>query len=260
MKIIDVNLENLEDEHICCAISDKKGECQVSSKKSWLRERFEEGLVFKKGDVRGKVFIEYIPAENAWCPIDADGYMFINCHWVSGKYKKQGIGSQLLEECIRDSKAKGKKGLVVLSSNKKKPYLSDPKYLKNKGFIVADTANPYFELLYLPFEENMSIPKFKDIVKENNENNIEQNNINESGFVLYYSNQCPFTSKYVSIITDYAKEKDLDFRLVRYENKEQAQNSITPFTTYSLYYNNKFITHEILNLDKFMVITQKFVV
>ncbi len=82
-----LTLENLDSEHICCAISDKKGENCVSSKKAWLRDRMEEGLVFLKLDVRGKVFIEYIPAERAWCPIDADGYMFINCFWVSGKYK-----------------------------------------------------------------------------------------------------------------------------------------------------------------------------
>ncbi|MEG0902552.1 MAG: GNAT family N-acetyltransferase, partial [Clostridia bacterium] len=37
MSVIDVTLENLEKEHICCAISDKKGECCVSSKKQWLK-------------------------------------------------------------------------------------------------------------------------------------------------------------------------------------------------------------------------------
>lgn len=243
MDFIDIELENIDREHICCAISDKKGECQVSSKKAWLKERLKDNIVFKKGDVRGKVFIEYIPSENAWCPIIADNYMFINCFWVSGKYKGQGIGSELLEECIKDSRLKGKKGLIVLSSDKKKPFLSDKKYFVNKGFLVADTAKPYFELLYLPFEENELIPRFKNTVKKEC--------INEKGFVLYYSHQCPFTSKYVSIIKDYAKEKGIDLHTIRYEKKSQAQNAPTPFTTYSLYYNGKFITHEILSSKKF---------
>jgi hypothetical protein len=82
MNIITVTKENLEQEHICCAISNNK-DCQVAAKKSWLAERLADGLVFKKGDVRGKCFIEYIPAEKAWCPILADGYMFIDCFWVS---------------------------------------------------------------------------------------------------------------------------------------------------------------------------------
>lgn len=30
LNIITVNNENIEKEHICCAIADKKGECQVS--------------------------------------------------------------------------------------------------------------------------------------------------------------------------------------------------------------------------------------
>lgn len=243
MEIITLDDTNLDSEHICCAISDKKGECQVASKKAWLREMFKDGLVFKKGNVRGKVFIEYIPAENAWCPIIAENYMFINCLWVSGKYKGQRISNQLLNECIVDSKQKGKSGLVVLSSNKKKPYLSDPKYLRHKGFILADTKEPYYELLYLPFNEDAKVPKFKGISK--------RNIITEPGFVLYYSNQCPFTSKYVSVIDDYAKENDIKLTIFKYKNKEDAQNSLTPFSTYSLFYNGEFITHEILNEKKF---------
>lgn len=48
-------------------------------KKEWLKQRFEEGLVFYRSAERGKCFYEYIPAENAWVPIDADGYIYINC-------------------------------------------------------------------------------------------------------------------------------------------------------------------------------------
>ena len=103
MNITTVTAENLEQEHICCAISNNK-DCQVMSKKAWLAERFADGLVFKKGDVRGKCFIEYLPAENAWAPIDAPGFMYIDCLWVSGQYKGQGNSNLLLAECIRDSK------------------------------------------------------------------------------------------------------------------------------------------------------------
>ena len=103
MNFIDVSPENLEKEHICCAISDKKGECCVSSKKQWLMERFSDGLVFKKLDARGKVFIEYIPAEKAWCPITAPNFMHINCFWVSGQFKGQGYANELLAQCIADA-------------------------------------------------------------------------------------------------------------------------------------------------------------
>lgn len=36
---------------------------------------------------RGKCSIEYIPAENAWVPIEADGDLCINCLWVSSSMK-----------------------------------------------------------------------------------------------------------------------------------------------------------------------------
>lgn len=78
MEYIKVTSENIKNEHICCAISNNN-DIQVSSKKAWLSERFKDGLVFLKSTERGKCFIEYIPAENAWNPISADGYMYIDC-------------------------------------------------------------------------------------------------------------------------------------------------------------------------------------
>lgn len=44
MEFVKLTRENIEKEHICCAISNNK-DIQVMSKKNWLRERLEEGLV-----------------------------------------------------------------------------------------------------------------------------------------------------------------------------------------------------------------------
>lgn len=243
MAFITLNKDNIDSEHICCAISDKKGETCVLSKKSWLKERFYDGLVFTKLDERGKVFIEYIPAENAWCPIVADNYMHINCFWVSGQFKGQGYANQLLENGIVDAKAKGKCGITVLSSKKKMPFLSDPKYLKYKGFAVADTVEPYYELLFLPFDKNSPIPKFKDCAKNGT--------ISENGMVLYYTNQCPHTDKYAPIIKEIAEQHGTTVILHKIETKKQAQNAPAPFTTYSFFYDGKFVTNEIFSEKKF---------
>ena len=164
MEYIRVTKENLEKEHICCAISNNN-DVQVSSKKAWLLDRFDEGLVFLKSVERGKCFIEYIPAENAWNPIDADGYMYIDCLWVSGSFKGHGYSNDLLGVCIEESKSKGKQGLCILSSAKKKPFLADPKFLKYKGFTVSDEADNGIQLWYLPFSADTHQPKFKDCAK-----------------------------------------------------------------------------------------------
>ena len=73
MNYIRITKENIDKEHICCAMSGK----QSVAKKEWLRQRFDDGLVFYRSEERGKCFIEYIPAENAWVPIEADGYLYI---------------------------------------------------------------------------------------------------------------------------------------------------------------------------------------
>ena len=248
MDYIHVSKDNIDEEHICCAISNNK-DIQVSSKKSWMRNCMDDGLVFIKSVERGKCFIEYIPAENAWVPIDADGYMYIDCLWVSGSLKGHGYSNDLLNECIRDAKLKGKQGLCVLSSKKKKPFLSDPKYLLKKGFSIADESECGINLMYLAFENNNSIPKFKDIAK--------RPNTEDKGFVLYYTNQCPFNAKYVPIIEQVAKENDIPFKAVHLKTKEEAQSAPSPCTTYAMFYDGKWITNAQQNDKGFLRLIQK---
>lgn len=243
MEYIRVTKENLEKEHICCAISNNK-DVQVSSKKAWLFDRLDEGLVFLKSTERGKCFIEYIPAENAWVPIKADGYMYIDCLWVSGSFKGHGYSSDLLNACIADSKEKGKKGLCILCAAKKMPFLADPKFLKYKGFVVGDEADNGIQLMYLPFDQKAEVPKFKECAKHPR--------IDEPGYVLYYTSQCPFNAKYVPIVEQTAKENGIPFRAVHLESRESAQNAPTPVTNYALFHDGKYVTNEQMNDKKFL--------
>lgn len=250
MEYIKITKDNLDTEHICCAVSDNK-DIQVLSKKFWMRDRIDEGLVFLKADARGKCFIEYIPAEYAWTPINADNYMHINCFWVSGSFKGNGYANELLERCIADAKEKGKSGLTVISSPKKKPFLSDAGYLTYKGFRVADTAEPFFTLMYLPFDDSAEVPQFRE--------NAKKPHIAEEGFVLYYTYGCPYTAKYVPIIEQYAKEQGITFRSVHIDSTQQAQNAPAVWTNYALFYNGSYVTNEIMSLKKFQAICEKLI-
>lgn len=248
MEYIKVTKENIEKEHICCAISNNK-DIQVSSKKAWLSERFDDGLVFYKSAERGKCFIEYIPAENAWVPICADNFMYIDCLWVSGAFKGHGYSTDLLDYAVNDSKNKGKKGMCILSSAKKRPFLADPKFLLHKGFAPCDESANGIELWYLPFDKAEQTPKFKECAKNAR--------ISEDGYVLFYTNQCPFTAKYVPIAENTAKEHNIPFKTVHIETKEQAQNAPSPITTYALFYNGEYLTNEVLNDKRFLKLIQK---
>ena len=242
MDYIQVTKENIEKEHICCAISNNR-DIQVSSKKNWLSDRFDDGLVFLKSVQRGKCFIEYIPAENAWTPIFADNYMYINCLWVSGSLKGNGYSTDLLNRCIEDSKSKAKSGLCILSSAKKKAFLADPKFLAYKGFTVCDEADNGIQLWYLPFQDGKK-PRFKDCAKHPR--------TEEKGYVIYYTHQCPFTAKYVPIIEELANQHKVPFKALHIADKSTAQNAPTPVTSYALFKDGEYITNEILSEKKFL--------
>ena len=248
MEYIQVKKENIEKEHICCAISNNK-DVQVISKKAWLTERFEEGLVFLKSVERGKCFIEYLPAENAWNPIEAEGYMYIDCLWVAGSFKGNGYSTDLLNACIEDSKNKGKKGLCILAAAKKKPFLADPKFLKYKGFRVCDEAENGIQLWCLPFDEDAALPKLKECAKKPH--------IDESGYVLYYTNQCPFNAKYVPVLEELAKEQNVEFKAIHIDTKEMAQSAPTPITTYALFCDGEYLTNEQMNDKRFLKLLGK---
>lgn len=54
MEYVKLNPNNIDNEHICCAISDKKSVEGYAAKKSWLKEQLEQGYTFNKLNVRAK--------------------------------------------------------------------------------------------------------------------------------------------------------------------------------------------------------------
>lgn len=240
MEYIHVTKENIDEEHICCAMSNK----QSDGKKAWMKDRFEEGLVFYRSAERGKCFIEYMPAETAWVPVEAKGYLYINCLWIAGAMKGHGYSNDLLNECIRDAKEKGKVGLCILSSQKKKEFLADPKYLKYKGFRPADEGANGITLMYLPLVDGAPVPAFKACAKKGT--------IEEPGYVIYYTDQCPFTYYWVPRVVEVAKEHGIEVKTVHVTDGETARNLPVPVTTYALFRDGEYITHGIQSDKKFL--------
>ena len=56
-KYLTISKDNLEMEHLCCAISDKKHQQGVANKKLWLKSQIPLDHTFTKLDEKGKVFI-----------------------------------------------------------------------------------------------------------------------------------------------------------------------------------------------------------
>ncbi len=234
---LDLTLDNLEQEHLCCAIADKKHQQGVDRKKAWVRQRLPLGHVFHKLDARGKVFIEYTPLENAWVPVLGENYLYIHCLWVSGSYKGKGHAAVLLSRCLEDARAQRCAGVCVLSSNKKKPFLSDKKFFVRHGFQVADQLEGDYELLALSFDG--SLPRFAD--------NARQMRIDGQELTIYYSPQCPYIPDCLAQVQELCARKGLPLHLVPVESVRQAKALPCPFNNWAVFWRSKLQTLHLLN-------------
>ena len=235
---LDLTIENIGNEHICCAFSDKKCAESYQLKKEWLRKEIKNGYTFKRLDERAKVFIEYGSAEKAWLPITAKNYLNIGCFWVSGKYKKQGHGKALLQKAIDSATAQNKNGLVTVVGKKKFHFMSDKKWFLKQGFEVVDELPIGFCLLALNLKQAQN-PCFNESVKRKTISNNQ-------GCVVYYSNRCPYSEYHVknSLIIS-CQKRGIPLEIIKLENIKQAQEAPTPATIFSLFYKGEFITTDI---------------
>jgi GNAT superfamily N-acetyltransferase len=192
--IIEVNQSNIETEHICCAIgNDPVNRRRADDKKAWMDQRRGDGHRFIKADLRGKVFAEFEPAENAWAPIRADGYQFIQCLWASGRYQGKGYGRELIDRVKTEVLAADPhcRGLVIISSNKKRPFMVAPGFLHAMGFSPVDHGEPWFDLYALKFDVDAPDPRFEDRARQ--AEIIGENGERPKGFDFFYSRDVPLT-------------------------------------------------------------------
>ena len=236
---INLDINNIEEEHICCAIGDPKHQQGVDKKKEWLKTKLKDGHVFRKLNARGKIFIEYEPIETAWVPINGKNYEYIYCLWVAGSFKGKGIAKELLEYAINDAKEKKMSGICTLVSQKKKPFLGEKKFFEHFGFKVVDTIKDY-ELLALQFDTNEP-PKFTDSAR------IMK--IDNKDFTIYYANECPYVEYEVKELSDYAKKENIKINFIKIDTLDKAKNAPCVINNWANFYNGEFISNTIINAN-----------
>jgi len=235
---IDLDASNVDDHHLCCALGDRKHEEGVFRKREWLKRRFREGLVFRKLDVRGKVFIEYAPAEVAWRPIVAPGWMVVHCLWVSGRFAKQGHGRRLLQSCLDDAAAQDKHGVVLAAADRKRPFLSDPKFLKHLGFEEVDRAGVF--RLYarrVSSGERATAPRFAPAVRHAP--------TDDGPLVMRHTDQCPFNAHWAEEMASHARTLGYDVSVERITRRRQAQGVASPLGTFGMERGGGLILHHL---------------
>ena len=104
--------------------------------------------------------------------------------------------------------------------------------------------------MYLPFSDEVKAPVFKPSAKNPRTDG--------SGFTLYYTDQCPFTSYWVSRTVKVAEENGIPLKTVHVTDRETAQNLSSPVTTYALFKDGKFFFNEEKTNERKKVINKKF--
>lgn len=231
--------ETIDTAHICCAISDKKCKEGYALKKAWLKKEFDNSYVFRRLDERAKVFMEYVPAEKAWLPVDAPGYLMINCFWVSGQYKGKGHAKALLQAAADDAKRQGKNGLATVTGTKKFHFMSDTQWLLRHGFETIAQLPFGFSLLAMKLKADAPDPAFKACAQSGTCTDT-------NGLAAYYTDRCPYPDHYVrNLLAPLAEAKGIPLKIIKLETMEQAQAAPTPATVFSLFYNGRFITTDL---------------
>ncbi|MDD7200561.1 MAG: YoaP domain-containing protein [Sphaerochaetaceae bacterium] len=92
--------------------------------------------------------------------------------------------------------------------------------------------------------EGAKPPRFKDCAKHPQTGG--------DGFVLFYTDQCPYTCYWVPKVEEVAKEHGIPLKAIHITTKEAARNVPAPVTTYALFRNGKFVTQGIQSDKKFL--------
>ncbi len=229
---INLTVENLANEHLCCIIRSKKPHPGIAAKQQWLSERLKEGHVFRKLNEKATVFIEYAPLERAWVPIIGENYYYLYCLWVSGSYKGKGYGKALMEYCLSDARKNGKSGVCMLGAKKQKAWLSDQSFARKFGFTSVDTTDNGYELLAISFDG--TTPKFAQ--------NAKKQQVESNQLTIYYDMQCPYVYQNVERIKQYCEHNDVPAAFIQVDTLQKAKELPCVFNNWAVFYKGKFVT------------------
>ncbi|MGZ5479924.1 MAG: GNAT family N-acetyltransferase [Candidatus Aminicenantales bacterium] len=237
--ILNVDRTNVDQTGFFCLMSRRRSEGH-GGKLSWVKARFDEGLRIKMLKLPERGFIEYIPGEFAWRAIEAKGWMVIHCLWVVGKSKGKGFGGILLEECVKDAKKSGMRGVAMVTSQGN--WLAGQKLLESHGFKAVDTAPPSFTLMVKALKPG-PLPSFPDDLADRAARFGK-------GLTILTSGQCPYHSDATRILKAAAAKAKIKMRVVELKTARQAQTlSPSPYGVFQVVLDGKLMTYHYLTED-----------
>ncbi len=241
-----VGPENLEACGIGC-LTNRKHE-GYGPKVKWLKGRFTEGLrFFLFRDQAGKplAFLEYVPGEFAWRPVEAAGWIFVHCLWVYARGQKVGgLGGRLVRATVEEARASGAIGVAAMVSDG--PWMVGERVFQKNGFEVMDRADR-FQLVGHRIKEGPP-PRFRD---------ISGNLSSFDGLNLVYSAQCPMLPKSANDLSEMAAEHGLDLKVTVLKTAEEAQRAPSYYGVFSLIWNGRLLSDHYVSKGRFRNLLKK---
>jgi hypothetical protein len=236
----NVGPENLSECGIGCLTSTRHVGFQP--KVEWLRRRFGEGLrflLFRDAARRPLGFLEYVPGEYAWRPVDAGGWLFVHCLWVYARGQKVGgLGSRLIQACIEEARQKRAIGVAAMVSAG--PWMAGREIFLKNGFRCIDEADR-FQLVVHPLRDGPA-PRFRDI----------RNTVAKlRGLHLVYCAQCPMLPKSVKDLSDMAAEHGLELKVRVLRTAREAQNAPSYYGVFNLIWNGRLLSDHYVSKGRF---------
>ncbi len=191
--------------------------------------------------------IEYAPGNHAWRPVEAEGYLVIHCLMVNRKHKGKGLGTLLLESCLRDAKKSKCRGVAVVTSSDS--FMAGSDFFLKAGFVPVDSAPPY-ELLVKKLKKAAPDPRF--IVDR--ERLLKRY---KKGLTILAADQCPMVPKCLVDIAGVSRTLGLNPKVVRVSSAKASRGLPTPYGIFSVIYDGKLIAARPVSGTRFWFIMRK---
>ncbi len=217
-------------------------------KVNWLEARFEEGLryfLFRDGHGKPLAFLEYVPGEFAWRPVDAAGWLFVHCLWVYARGQKVGgLGGRLVRACVEEARSQGSVGVAAMVSDG--PWMVGGGVFRKNGFERIAEADR-FELVGHRLRSGPE-PRFRD---------IEGKLAGYEGLHLVYSAQCPMLPKSAQDLSEMAAEHGLELKVRVLRSAKEAQNAPSYYGVFNLIWNGRLLSDHYVSKGRFKNILRK---
>ncbi len=247
-QIIDTNADNISG----CSLCGNKDADNLGHRRktNWLKQRYAEGLRYKvlRSEQFGDIgMIEYALGNHAWRPVEAAGYLVIHCVMVNGKHQGKGLGSLLLDSCLRDAKKNNCRGVAVVTSSDS--FMAGSDLFIKAGFVSVDRIPPY-ELLVKKLKKRAPDPRF--IVHR--ERLFKRY---RKGLSILAADQCPYVSKTAQRIAEASRSLGLKPKVVRVRSARASRELPTPYGVFSILYDRRLIAERPISATRFLSLMRR---